>query len=756
MRLTLRTLLAYLDDILEPVQAREIGEKLNESSFASSLVSRIREVMRRRRLTAPTLSGPGVGIDPNTVAEYLDNTLAPDGVADVEKICLESDVHLAEAAACHQILTLALGEPVEVSPQTRERMYALGPAGARMTITTPSTNGMSDQDVDDVLGQAEEVSASPARPVVRAAVAAHKSEIPDYLRPKSSFKRVLAFLVVAAVMLGWGIFVLNNNPFQNGGGPSKTADNDKQAGENQAVNDGAAVAALDADRHPQDEAALADQADPGVQEGVKPGSAADRVEMVDKPAENSQNPGRDSGTKDSSGINLPAPDEVEEDAPPVSKRRTAATTGAKNERDADSGTGDKPGPIPKPLDDSDSPPPAAVVPVPSKYVSSEGVTLYYVGRDQQHWFRLAPRSLVHAGELLAVPDPYQCGLEIEGGKGLVTILGRSAVQVLAIPGTGNFGLELKRGQFTVRPVGAADDSAVPLRIGVGIANELWRVELAPGTNLGVRVDPPEPEKFEQPVEKNAYLGAFNVSAGGSAIITDPAGDVHEVKGPAALDLPLQTGADGKPAKPRRLDDLPRWMGPLSLSSIDQNYARLFERKFSLDEPVEFSIPNVAADPIPKVSQMATECLGLIGDYGALLDILHRSLHEEARKAAIIGLRLWLPQQPDNKELLKTELAKFPPNDADAIYQLLWGYDANDAHDKKTSEKLIDWMDESLTPELAVRELAFYHVYRLTKKDHDYRAGNTAAKNKSSLKRWREHLKRDGSLVPVQKPIPNPQ
>ena len=63
---------------------QEIGEKLNESSFASSLVSRIREVMRRRRLTAPTLSGPGVGIDPNTVSEYLDNTLPPDGVADVD------------------------------------------------------------------------------------------------------------------------------------------------------------------------------------------------------------------------------------------------------------------------------------------------------------------------------------------------------------------------------------------------------------------------------------------------------------------------------------------------------------------------------------------------------------------------------------------------------------------------------------------------------------------------------------------------
>ncbi|MBS0260983.1 MAG: hypothetical protein JSS02_03430, partial [Planctomycetes bacterium] len=143
MRLTLRTLLAYLDDVLEPAHAREIGEKLAESSLASDLVSRIRDVMRRRRLTAPMLSGPGVGIDPNTVGEYLDNTLPPDGVADVEKICLESDVHLAEVAACHQILTLAQSEPVDVSAETRERMYALGPAAAKVTIPEPAASPAS-------------------------------------------------------------------------------------------------------------------------------------------------------------------------------------------------------------------------------------------------------------------------------------------------------------------------------------------------------------------------------------------------------------------------------------------------------------------------------------------------------------------------------------------------------------------------------------------------------------------------------------
>src|SRR3954452_4707904 len=72
LRLTLRTLLSYLDDTLEPSEATALGAKLAESEQAQEIVERMRNVIRRRRLTVPPAASR---IDPNTIAEYLDNEI---------------------------------------------------------------------------------------------------------------------------------------------------------------------------------------------------------------------------------------------------------------------------------------------------------------------------------------------------------------------------------------------------------------------------------------------------------------------------------------------------------------------------------------------------------------------------------------------------------------------------------------------------------------------------------------------------------
>src|SRR5262245_28579488 len=128
MRLTLRTMLAYLDNVLEPNESEELGKKIRESKFASDLVDQIRSVTNKVRMDAPRLEGKGMGNDANTVAEYLDSALPQDRVGDFERVCLESNKHLAEVAGCHQILALVLGKPADVPEALRDRVYALGNA----------------------------------------------------------------------------------------------------------------------------------------------------------------------------------------------------------------------------------------------------------------------------------------------------------------------------------------------------------------------------------------------------------------------------------------------------------------------------------------------------------------------------------------------------------------------------------------------------------------------------------------------------
>ncbi|MGB0595468.1 MAG: hypothetical protein ACPGLY_02065 [Rubripirellula sp.] len=137
MRLTLRTLLAYLDNTLDPQDAEALRQKLTESGFATQLVQRIRDSLDAP-LPAPPADAIGPVEDANLISEYLDSTLTAEQVAEIERACLESEPQLAEAAACHQILTMALGESAEVPIELRDRIYQL-PTQEEVDRGTPTS-----------------------------------------------------------------------------------------------------------------------------------------------------------------------------------------------------------------------------------------------------------------------------------------------------------------------------------------------------------------------------------------------------------------------------------------------------------------------------------------------------------------------------------------------------------------------------------------------------------------------------------------
>ena len=137
MRLTLRTLLAYLDDTLEPQDAEVLRQKVEQSGFATQLIQRIRGSLADPSLSAPAPDSVHPIEEPNMMSNYLDSTLSPEQIAEIEKACLESLPHLAEAAACHQILTMVLGRPAEVSDSLRERVLTMVDEGGNIVAGEP-------------------------------------------------------------------------------------------------------------------------------------------------------------------------------------------------------------------------------------------------------------------------------------------------------------------------------------------------------------------------------------------------------------------------------------------------------------------------------------------------------------------------------------------------------------------------------------------------------------------------------------------
>jgi hypothetical protein len=540
MRLTLRTLLGYLDDLLEPQQAKALGEKVNESGYASKLVTRIKDVTRRRRLTAPEVSGPGSNPDPNIVAEYLDNTLPPERVEDFERLCLQSDVHLAEVAACHQILTLVLGEPVDVSADLRERMYALG-----HTETTAPDSAEND-------GRRPAPAKAPVSAVGPVAAAASPAVVPDYLKSGSRWKQFAipaAVLLLVALWLGL-IFSDPAHPWRQG--------------ESERVVQAPVAAPIDDEGMPAEQAG---QAVPEPVEEAAPEVAAGAAEpispelMPDQPAATASLPAEPAAAV---AIAEPAPTIPAEQTEPATPPDAAAVQTPASAAPAEAQA-------------TPAQPPPVVPATPRLvYNSTEGVLLR---EDEAGDWKVLPRtSLVRPGERLVSPEPFESLLEELETAISVNLVGGTRVTLLPAPADGPLAFNVDSGRLIFRrpAVGGTDDVASFALLIYG--SQFTLDLLTRGAEIGLEVRPHMSAGPPDRMQPLSYDGAFFLTHG-QARLTSADGAVWQLQEGAGF-LEIVDGV--AVTTPIPLDVRPEWMTPLTggALSVARATAHQFESGFS--------------------------------------------------------------------------------------------------------------------------------------------------------------------------------
>jgi hypothetical protein len=751
MRLTLRTLLAYLDGILEPKDAEDLGKKIEESDYATGLVHRVRDVMRRLRLGAPSLPERGPGLDPNTVAEYLDNTLPADRVTDFEKVCLDSDAHLAEVAASHQILTLVLGEPAEIDETTRQRVYEV--KDVRSGAKPPPPPARSPEAAAPVVAPSlsldlDDFSGRKARP---------KPTVPEYLREPRRRRRMVTAVVGTVAVVCVVLLVLGfSGQYEPGTwfgdilvscglvAPKEVASKDGQVADNVEGKDNGKTQK----DNPTTEEHLTEA---GKGPSTNGGAEAREKSATPKAAEGSA----------TTAVAPPAGDGGNGAKPPQTAKAAANVGG---------GTTTQPKTLPPPIEPPAvaSQPPKGVLPVEpapkngndndagkpvaplppnaepepiGRLMPSEQVLLS--NNPPNGWTRVGAKQTLIPQEVLALPT-YRPEIGLTSGV-TVEMIGGTRVELLGSSAKDISGIRVIFGRVVLMPLGKG---GTRLRVEFGDhhgtitfvdAESIAALDVrhlhAPGTN-------PESESPRVTADLFATGGAISWE--------------ETVDGKAGTPLRLmpsqRVAFDGQvTGSPLASKLLPKWIadegalkGPMSpREQLERSKASpAIAQALPTDQPARIKLLElVTSRPQWEVKWLSLRCLGYVGQFHDMTVALNDVAQKSHWPDYIDALRAAVDRDAETAAAVRTALEKQYPQQAAELYRMLWRYsdkqlEAGDDGKGGEDAKLVRALDDDL---LAVRVLANANLKEITGKGEIYRPEYTAARRQQAIRYWRTRL-----------------
>jgi hypothetical protein len=754
MRLTLRTMLAYLDDILDPSDAQELGHKIEESKFASDLVHRIRSSTRRLRLGAPKVDGKGMAADPNTVAEYLDNVMPPDRVPEFEKVCLESDVHLAEVASAHQILTLVLGEPAVFDGGIREVMYRIGAGGSAGAARRLSEDGNGAAAFDTAAAGPDEVHGDSLISPVLVQSARTSPVAAGPARPAFPFKSLaitllLGFAVAAVALRAMGEFGPEHPVMRWLFGSRPVADaTQSAAADSQAVSSARGAPALELER------GAAEPAEPVP--AARDSGVTDSAVSESRPAAESAAAAAPAVVSPAAGSERPAPVPDTPTGAPPSPAPTAATPTV--EPDAATATAAPLPPLTPPLQAASDPfekvgtaapasdrtesterrvDPPATAPINTGLFLSEEQVLARLDKNDGTWVALAVNSPLVAGdELLSLPT-YRPQVLVSPSVKLT--LSGEALLKMNVPDAANMpSVAIHSGRATLVP-GGEMGAGIHLDAG-GRAGWLNFADAESSAALEVRSYlPPGSNPLPGATQLAVQLWATSGSIEWRERDRDP---VKILAGQGGWML------DESDLAVVNVPALPNWIDGKNLSDIDRR-ASLELRKFLVPgRPLSLSLMEQTSSRLVEVRSLARRALCSLDVVEPALEAMENEAYRSYWHAQLDALQASLAQGPESAGRLRAAISKLYNEQADTVYRLIVGFSPEGLAAGGAAE-LVEGLS---SPALIVRVLAYENLRRITGKTFAFRPEFRPELEKARVVRWRKMLE-DGQIVYATPPSP---
>ncbi len=761
MRLTLRTLLAYVDDILEPEDHEDLGKKIESSDFATELIHRSRDTVRRLRLGAPAvlaedsqdvLGDEADTADANTVSEYLDNTLSPERVAEFERICLEpgteADMHLAEVASCHHVLTMVLGEPAEIETSIRDRMYRL-PEEAERTKSLRIEPAHQAPPVEQPAAPRPQVPIAPVPPSYE--YVEEEAEVPDYLRAATAERhhklRLVAAACIVAMFGALGYFLFR--PVAEPELPEGVASVDMQSIESGPAIEIESVSEPEPQVETNDSSAppFVPETDSSETTGEGEGSADDATSSGEAEEKEVDSPSAGDLDSTNDAVAASQPDSV---VPGVS----TATSGADGDSSTSSPLDGDPlaeatpdAPLPPQTTDpvrpilgvgsdrvatddaltddfgvggasSVPPPPEPEGPVQmGNYLSVAADILLRRDFETGKWIRMPPRTAITGGDHLLTLPTFRPHISLQEMN--IYLAGGTRVQILdadQLSSEGGVGLDVLYGRLLINA--GLDGGPLLLKLGedtremklggsASLAVKVRRV-FVPGSNFETEV---------APIEVDWYLTSGSVQWPGLG------GGKQTIEAPSAWKT-----IEGIDELPSPIEELPVWIDHEEVTDIERRAKKALSEQLVEKEPVEITLLELN-DPAGlgrrrEVRTLAAKSSLHVGQFEPFVKSLSDVDQRKAWDDHIDSLRAAIALSPKVAAQVRDAFETLRGREATQdLMEMVQGY--SDQEVGLTAEqqqngalvKLLGWLDNE---SLDYRVLATYNLNQIT--GSTYKAG----------------------------------